>query len=200
MCVCECVSVCAQWRRTPCNPINCSPPSSPVHGIFQTRILEWIAISSSRGPSRPRDQARVSCISCIGRRILYPLSQPGKPIYPDPFPQVRTTDQSWGMEVLKKKKTKRTVFKLGKVFAPGAWEKPSGETKKSPRCRGKECRRGPRKVGGNPEWARPRRERDGDAGATATTMGPNLSDPRPGRKASSPRRGRDRAAAPPAGP
>ena len=35
---------------------------------FQARILEWVAISSFRGPSRPRDQ---TCISCIGRRILY---------------------------------------------------------------------------------------------------------------------------------
>ena len=46
---------------------TCSPGSS-VHGIFQARILEWVAISSSRGSSRPRDQTRVSC---IGRWILY---------------------------------------------------------------------------------------------------------------------------------
>ena len=148
LCVCVCVCVRA---RAPSGVGIFATLSTVAHQVlFQTRILEWIAISSSRGPSRPRDQARVSCISCIGRRILYPLIQPVKPIYPDPFPQIRTTDQSWGMEVLKKK-TKRTVFKGGKVFAPGAWEKPSRETKKSPRCRGKERRRGPRKVGGNPE-------------------------------------------------
>ena len=40
---------------TPCNPMNCSPPGSSVHGTLQARILEWIAISFSRGSSRPRD-------------------------------------------------------------------------------------------------------------------------------------------------
>ena len=130
--MCACVCVCAQWRRTPCNPINCSPPSSPVHGIFQTRILEWIAISSSRGPSRPKDQARVSCISCIGRRILYPLSQPGKPIYPDPFPQVRTTDQSWGMEVLKKK-NQENCLQSGQGVRPRSLGEAVGRNKEKPK-------------------------------------------------------------------
>ena len=54
-----------------CNPTDCSPPGSSVHGILQARILEWVAISSSRGSSQPRDQTRVSCASCIGRQILY---------------------------------------------------------------------------------------------------------------------------------
>ena len=48
-----------------------SSPGSSVHGILQARILEWVAISSSRGSSRPKDQTHVSCISCIGGRILY---------------------------------------------------------------------------------------------------------------------------------
>ena len=39
--------------------------------MFQARILEWVAISSSRGTSQPRDQTHISCISCIGRWILY---------------------------------------------------------------------------------------------------------------------------------
>ena len=43
-------------------------PGSSVHFIFQARILEWVAISFSRGSSPPRDQIRVSCIS---RQILY---------------------------------------------------------------------------------------------------------------------------------
>ena len=41
---------------------------SSVHGIFQARILEWVAISFSRGSSRPRD---LTSISCIGRQVLY---------------------------------------------------------------------------------------------------------------------------------
>ena len=51
-----------------CDPVDCSPPGSSVHGISQARILEGVAISFSRGSSRPRDQ---TCISCIGRRALY---------------------------------------------------------------------------------------------------------------------------------
>ena len=50
-----------------CNPMDYSPPNSSIHGISQARILEWVAISFSRGPSQPRDWP---CISCIGRRIL----------------------------------------------------------------------------------------------------------------------------------
>ena len=61
----------AQSCLTPCNPMDCSPPGSSVDGIFQARILEWVAISSSRGSSRPRDWIWVSC---IGRWILYRLS------------------------------------------------------------------------------------------------------------------------------
>ena len=48
-----------------------SPPTSSVHGVLQARILEWVAISFSRGASRPRNWTLVSCISCIGRQILY---------------------------------------------------------------------------------------------------------------------------------
>ena len=53
---------------TLCDPMDCSPPGSSVHGISQARILEWVAISLSRGPSQPRDGTRVSC---IGSWILY---------------------------------------------------------------------------------------------------------------------------------
>ena len=43
--------------------MNCSPPGSSVHGIFQARILEWVAIPFSRGSSQPRDQTQVSCMT-----------------------------------------------------------------------------------------------------------------------------------------
>ena len=62
-----------------CDPTNCSPPGSSVHGIFQARKLEWVAISSSRWSSRPRDQTHISCISCNGRWILYQLRHLGNP-------------------------------------------------------------------------------------------------------------------------
>ena len=44
------------------DPMDCSLPGSSVHGIFQARVLEWVAISFSRGSSRRRDRTRVSCI------------------------------------------------------------------------------------------------------------------------------------------
>ena len=44
---------------TLCDPMDCSPPGSSVHGILQARILEWVAISYFRGSSRPRDQTHV---------------------------------------------------------------------------------------------------------------------------------------------
>ena len=53
------------------DPMDCSPPGSSIHGILQARILEWVAISSSRGSSQHRDQTHVSCVSCIGRWVLY---------------------------------------------------------------------------------------------------------------------------------
>ena len=62
---------CAQLCLTLWSPIDCRPPGSSVHGLFQARILAWIAISHSRGSSWPRDWTHVSCISCVGRWILY---------------------------------------------------------------------------------------------------------------------------------
>ena len=47
---------------TLCNPMDCSPPGSSVHGISQERTLEWAAIFFSRGSSQPRDRTCVSCI------------------------------------------------------------------------------------------------------------------------------------------
>ena len=58
----------AKLCQTLCDPMDCSLPGSSIHGIFQARILEWVAISSSRGSSQLRDQTHVSC---IGRQILY---------------------------------------------------------------------------------------------------------------------------------
>ena len=53
----------AQLCPTRCDPMNCSLPGSSIHGIFQARILEWAAISFSRGSSQPRDWTWVSRIA-----------------------------------------------------------------------------------------------------------------------------------------
>ena len=62
-----------------CDPMDCSPPGSPVHRILQARILEWVAMPSSRGSSQPRDRTPTSYISCIGRRVLYHQPHLGSP-------------------------------------------------------------------------------------------------------------------------
>ena len=54
--------------------MGCSLLGSSVHGIFQARILEWVAISYSRGSSQARDRTCVSFIFCIGMQILYHCS------------------------------------------------------------------------------------------------------------------------------
>ena len=72
MCVC---AKSIQWCLTLCNPMNCSPQGSSVHGIFQARVLEWVGMPSSRASSQPRDQTQVSCIA--GRFVT--AETPGKP-------------------------------------------------------------------------------------------------------------------------
>ena len=96
-------------RQTPLKWLNSSssssmdysPPVSSVHGIFQARILEWVAMPSSMGSSQPRDWTHVSYVCCIGGQILYqnndclfldfcsnnskPILLPTPPLLPPPF-------------------------------------------------------------------------------------------------------------------
>ena len=55
-------SGCYELCPTLCDPMDCSTSGFSVHGILQARILEWVAISFSRGSSRPRDRTQISCI------------------------------------------------------------------------------------------------------------------------------------------
>ena len=64
-----------------CDPMDCSPSGSSVHGVLQARILERVAISSSRRSFRPRDWTHVSYVSCAGMLVLYLLKPPGKPFW-----------------------------------------------------------------------------------------------------------------------
>ena len=91
VCMCVCVCVCALARvrpHAPCSvisdsllPLCRSAPGSSVHGIFQARILDLVAISFSRGSFPPRDQSR--CLLCLlpWQVNSLPLAPPGKPIY-----------------------------------------------------------------------------------------------------------------------
>ena len=67
---CQWKAVCVRAQSCPtlCNPMDCSPPGSSVHGILQARILEWVVISFSRGSFQPRDWIY---ISRTNRQILY---------------------------------------------------------------------------------------------------------------------------------
>ena len=58
--------------------MDCSLPGSSVHGTFQARILEWVAMPSSRRSSKPRDQTRVFYVSLITGRF-FTIEPPGKP-------------------------------------------------------------------------------------------------------------------------
>ena len=70
------VSEFAQSCPTLCDPVDCSPPGSSIHGIIQARILEWVAIFFSRGFSWPRDRTKVSCITgrCFNLWATYKFS------------------------------------------------------------------------------------------------------------------------------
>ena len=74
----------AQSCPTLCNPMYCGLPGSSVPGILQARILEWVAISFSRGSSGPRDPTHVSCIC---RQVFFTTEPLGKPhtVYQDSF-------------------------------------------------------------------------------------------------------------------
>ena len=56
--------------------MECSPPAPHIHEISQARILEWVIISSSRGPSQPRDWTHISFVCCTGR--FFTTAPPGK--------------------------------------------------------------------------------------------------------------------------
>ena len=74
VCMCVCVCVCMVCVHTYsvlpilCDPIDCSPPGSSVNGISQARILEWVAMSYSRGSSPTQES---NLCPCIDRQILY---------------------------------------------------------------------------------------------------------------------------------
>ena len=68
-----CVCLVAQPCPTRCDPMDCGPPGSSVHGILQARIPEWVTMPSSRGSSQPRNGTQVSAL----QGILYCLSLQG---------------------------------------------------------------------------------------------------------------------------
>ena len=62
--------VLSRFSRVSCDPMDCSPLGSSVHGILQARLVEWVAMPSSRAIFPIRDQTHVSYVSCLSRRAL----------------------------------------------------------------------------------------------------------------------------------
>ena len=86
MCVCSVAQSCL----TLCNPMDYSPPGSSVRGILQARILEWVAISYSRGSSQPRER---TCISCLAGGF-FTIEPPQKPHLEAHYSQIQPADHS----------------------------------------------------------------------------------------------------------
>ena len=92
----------AQSCLTLCDPMDCSLPGSTIHGIFQARVLEWAAISFSRGSSQHRDQIHVSCTADslvqFSRSLVFNSLRPQEPQHtrpPCPLPIARVYPNSY---------------------------------------------------------------------------------------------------------
>ena len=103
-----------------CNPMDCSPPGFSVHGVFQARILEWVAISFSRRSSRPRDW---TWFSCIGKPKLIQIEtkKKKKPFLKDMYSALR-------FRSLFKRKKDRKVNQIAcittiRISTQGQWDK-----------------------------------------------------------------------------
>ena len=113
----------AQSCPTLCDPMGYSLSGSSVHEIFQARVLEWVAISFSRGSSQPRDLNRVSCIAGRG---FYHLDFPGpsgKSKRENYHVKVKVTSDSvtpWTVQSMESMEFSRPEYWSGQLFpSPG---------------------------------------------------------------------------------
>ena len=102
--------------------MDSSPPGSSVHGILQARILEWVAISSSKGSSQPRDQTHVSCGFCIARGFFIP-ELPGKPQWKYQSWSMSPTeiDRNDDMWLLRLDQNRQCIFHLSDTHYQEGW-------------------------------------------------------------------------------
>ena len=96
---------------TLCDQMDCSLPGSSVHGVIQARIMEWVAISFSRGSSWPRDWTQVSCI--VGRHFTIWATReegalPKSASWPWPSLVFSSLNTGWRKRVATKLPTKET--------------------------------------------------------------------------------------------
>ena len=106
-----------QSSPTLCDPKDCSPPGSSVHGILQARIVEWVIIPLSRGFSQPRDQSQVSHIA--GRFFTIWVTQEARGIFPSirqySIKQNGTQEPIGGIKLLENHKLVLFIYLLGKA-------------------------------------------------------------------------------------
>ena len=111
----------AQSCPTLCDPMDCGPPDFSVHGISQARTLGYFAISSSSGSSWSRDWTFDSCISCIGKRIIYHwvTREATSPFFIKTQMWVHLTGsrQSWALHHLNWSVWCLVLFALGRRFS-----------------------------------------------------------------------------------
>ena len=102
-----------QLRLNICNPMDCSPPASSFHGIFQAKVLEWVAISFSRGSSWHRDWTWVSCTAdrCFTIWATREAEVPGK--------KLETTRTTWDCSASKMEREVGLGDKRAPVHKPG---------------------------------------------------------------------------------
>ena len=120
-----------QLCLTLCDPMDCSPPSSSVHGIFQARILELVAIPFSRASSWRRDQTRICCIT--GR--FFTAESLGKLLFLSSRDQIRLLHGAGGAHKLvfpqvkkKHRRTWRSSWRSPKIYKWGNDQVPQGLT------------------------------------------------------------------------
>ena len=109
-----------KWRWSHvqlCDNMDCSSPGLSVHGVSQARILEWVAISFSRGSSPPRDQTQVSLIA--GRWL--PLSHQGSPMMSKFYIKIVFIKWAVGMKGYKKEKSQRRIMRAGSRVDSSTW-------------------------------------------------------------------------------
>ena len=106
----------AQSCPTLCYSMDCSPPGSSVHGILQARILEWVAITFSRGSSWPRDWTQASCIA--GR--FFTAEPPGETLANIILNERKKNPKSIFFKIRKKTRTTTlTTFVQHSIGSPG---------------------------------------------------------------------------------
>ena len=118
-----------QLCLTLCHALDHSLPGSSVRGILQARILEWVVMPSSRGPSQPRDQTHISNVFCIGMQVLYHWASLVAQLVKNPPAMWETWVRSLGWEdSLEKGKTIHSGILAWRIPWTSPWGRKESDT------------------------------------------------------------------------